>query len=90
MQTESYGRSNLSPLSNFPAVIVQEIHEALNEAQLEMRDRVKAAHGGKDLSYYWGAFVLVGADPRTDNDLESATSQYVGVAEVDSLMNEVR
>lgn len=52
MQTESYGRSNLSSLSNLPAVIVQEIHEALNEAKLEIRDRVKAAHFGKAPSYY--------------------------------------
>jgi CHAT domain-containing protein len=37
-----------------------EIHEALKEAQLEMRERVKKSHGGKDLPYYWGAFVLVG------------------------------
>ena len=37
-----------------------EIHEALKEAQLEMREQVKAAHEGKDLAYYWGAFVLVG------------------------------
>jgi CHAT domain-containing protein/tetratricopeptide (TPR) repeat protein len=34
-------------------------HEALREAQLEMRDRVKARYG-KDLPQYWGAFVLVG------------------------------
>jgi CHAT domain-containing protein/Tfp pilus assembly protein PilF len=37
-----------------------EIHQALKEAQLEMRDQVKLAHDGKDLPYYWGAFVLVG------------------------------
>jgi CHAT domain-containing protein/Tfp pilus assembly protein PilF len=37
-----------------------EVHAALQQAQLEMRDRVKAAHDGKDLPYYWGAFVLVG------------------------------
>jgi CHAT domain-containing protein/tetratricopeptide (TPR) repeat protein len=34
-------------------------HEALREAQLEMRERVKARYG-KDLPQYWGAFVLVG------------------------------
>ncbi|MGA1982511.1 MAG: CHAT domain-containing tetratricopeptide repeat protein [Acidobacteriaceae bacterium] len=37
-----------------------EIHEALKEAQLEMREQVKKSHDGKDLPYYWGAFVLVG------------------------------
>jgi CHAT domain-containing protein/Tfp pilus assembly protein PilF len=37
-----------------------EIHQALKEAQLEMRDQVKKRHDGKDLPYYWGAFVLVG------------------------------
>jgi CHAT domain-containing protein len=37
-----------------------EIHKALRGAQLEMRTKVKAAHDGKDLPYYWGAFVLVG------------------------------
>jgi tetratricopeptide (TPR) repeat protein len=37
-----------------------EIHAALEQAQLEMRDKVKAAHGGRDLPFYWGAFVLVG------------------------------
>jgi CHAT domain-containing protein len=36
-----------------------EIHQALKEAQLEMRDHVKKTYG-KDLPYYWGAFVLVG------------------------------
>jgi CHAT domain-containing protein len=34
-------------------------HEALRQAQLEMRDKVKARYS-KDLPYYWGAFVLVG------------------------------
>jgi CHAT domain-containing protein len=34
-------------------------HEALREAQLEMRTRVKARYG-QDLPFYWGAFVLVG------------------------------
>jgi CHAT domain-containing protein len=34
-------------------------HEALREAQNELRGRVKARYGG-DLAYYWGAFVLVG------------------------------
>lgn len=37
-----------------------EAHEALKEAQLEMREKVKTAHEGKDLPYYWGAFVLAG------------------------------
>jgi CHAT domain-containing protein len=37
-----------------------EKHEALKEAQLEMREKVRQAHGGHDLPYYWGAFVLVG------------------------------
>lgn len=37
----------------------KEKHAALREAQLEMRERVKARYG-KDLPYYWGAFVLVG------------------------------
>jgi CHAT domain-containing protein len=37
-----------------------EAHQALKEAQLEMREKVKTAHGGRDLPYYWGAFVLVG------------------------------
>ena len=37
-----------------------EIHEALKEAQLGMREKVKLSHDGKDLPFYWGAFVLVG------------------------------
>jgi CHAT domain-containing protein/Tfp pilus assembly protein PilF len=37
-----------------------EIHQALKEAQLAEREKVKAEHEGKDLPYYWGAFVLVG------------------------------
>jgi tetratricopeptide (TPR) repeat protein len=37
-----------------------EIHQALKESQLEMREAVKAYHDGKDLPVYWGAFVLVG------------------------------
>jgi tetratricopeptide (TPR) repeat protein len=37
-----------------------ETHKALKEAQLEMREKVKSTHDGKDLPYYWGAFVLVG------------------------------
>ena len=37
-----------------------ETNQALKEAQLEMREKVKAAHEGKDLPYYWGAFVLAG------------------------------
>jgi hypothetical protein len=32
----------------------------LKEAQLEMREQVRMTHDGKDLPYYWGAFVLVG------------------------------
>ncbi|HKO44868.1 MAG TPA: CHAT domain-containing tetratricopeptide repeat protein [Pyrinomonadaceae bacterium] len=34
-------------------------HEALREAQLEMRERVKTRYG-KDLPFYWGAFIRVG------------------------------
>ena len=34
-------------------------HEALRRAQLKERDTVKERYG-KDLPYYWGAFVLVG------------------------------
>jgi CHAT domain-containing protein len=34
-------------------------HEALREAQLEMRQRIKERYG-KDLPQYWGAFVMVG------------------------------
>lgn len=37
-----------------------EMHEALKEAQLEMREKVKSEHDGRDLPYYWGAFVLAG------------------------------
>lgn len=37
-----------------------EVHQALKDAQLAMRAQVRAAHGGNDLPYYWGAFVLVG------------------------------
>lgn len=37
-----------------------EKHEALRKAQLEMRAKVKREYGGRDLPYYWGAFVLVG------------------------------
>jgi CHAT domain-containing protein/Tfp pilus assembly protein PilF len=37
-----------------------EIHEALKEAQLELREEVKNEHDGEDLPCYWGAFVLVG------------------------------
>jgi tetratricopeptide (TPR) repeat protein/CHAT domain-containing protein len=37
-----------------------EKHEALKQAQLEMRQQVKASHDGRDVPYYWGAFVLVG------------------------------
>ena len=36
-----------------------EKHEALKQAQLEMRERVRRSHG-HDPSYYWGAFVLLG------------------------------
>jgi CHAT domain-containing protein len=35
-------------------------HEALREAQLEIREKVKAANSGYDQPYMWGAFVLVG------------------------------
>ena len=35
-------------------------HQALREAQLELRARVRARYG-KDLPQYWGAFVLVGS-----------------------------
>ncbi len=35
-------------------------HEAFKQAQLIIREEVKQAHDGKDLPYYWGAFVLVG------------------------------
>ena len=34
--------------------------KALREAQLEMRERVKARRDGDDIPFYWGAFVLVG------------------------------
>jgi CHAT domain-containing protein len=34
-------------------------HEALREAQSELRATVKARYG-RDLPYYWDAFVLVG------------------------------
>jgi CHAT domain-containing protein len=37
-----------------------DMHEALKQAQLEIREEVKREHSGKDLPYYWGAFVLVG------------------------------
>jgi CHAT domain-containing protein/Tfp pilus assembly protein PilF len=37
-----------------------EKHEALRQAQLAIREEVKQAHDGKDVPYYWGAFVLVG------------------------------
>jgi CHAT domain-containing protein len=37
-----------------------EIHQALKEAQLELREQVRVSYGGTDLPYYWGAFVLVG------------------------------
>lgn len=37
----------------------REKHEALREAQLEMREKVKARYGA-DLPVFWGAFVLVG------------------------------
>jgi CHAT domain-containing protein/Tfp pilus assembly protein PilF len=37
-----------------------EKHEALRQAQLELRTKVKRAYGGHDLPYYWGGFVLVG------------------------------
>lgn len=37
-----------------------EKHEALKQAQLVVREEVKRAHDGKDIPFYWGAFVLVG------------------------------
>ncbi|HME01374.1 MAG TPA: CHAT domain-containing tetratricopeptide repeat protein [Terriglobia bacterium] len=37
----------------------EEKHEALREAQLEMRETVEARYHA-DVPYYWGAFVLVG------------------------------
>jgi CHAT domain-containing protein len=37
----------------------KEKHEALREAQFEMRKKIKARYG-EDLPFYWGAFVLVG------------------------------
>lgn len=37
-----------------------EKHEALKQAQLAMREKVKQEHDGHDLPYYWGAFVMVG------------------------------
>jgi CHAT domain-containing protein/tetratricopeptide (TPR) repeat protein len=37
----------------------EEKHQALRKAQLEMRQVVKERYG-RDLPYYWGAFVLVG------------------------------
>lgn len=35
-------------------------HEALKEAQLEVREEVRRDHDGRDLPFYWGAFVLYG------------------------------
>jgi len=37
-----------------------EMHQALRDAQIEMREQVRQTHDGKDLPYYWGAFVLIG------------------------------
>jgi CHAT domain-containing protein len=37
-----------------------EKHEALKQAQLAVREEVKRDHDGRDLPFYWGAFVLVG------------------------------
>ncbi len=34
-------------------------HQALREAQLDMREKIKERYG-RDLPFYWGAFVLVG------------------------------
>lgn len=42
------------------AAMLKEVHKALKQAQLEMRETVKAKHGGQAPPYYWGAFVLVG------------------------------
>jgi CHAT domain-containing protein len=38
----------------------QAVPSALQQAQLEMRAKVKSAHAGQDLPYYWRAFVIVG------------------------------
>jgi CHAT domain-containing protein len=37
----------------------KEKHEALREAQQEMRKRVRA-RGDQDYPFFWGAFILVG------------------------------
>jgi len=37
-----------------------EMHKALMQSQLEIREKARAEHDGHDLPYYWGAFVLVG------------------------------
>ncbi len=38
----------------------QDKHEALRQAQLKERETVRQRYAGKDLPFYWGAFVLVG------------------------------
>jgi tetratricopeptide (TPR) repeat protein len=35
-------------------------HDALKQAQLELRNDVRSRFGGEDRPFYWGAFVLVG------------------------------
>lgn len=37
-----------------------EMHDALKQAQMAVRAQVRKEHGGRDLPYYWGAFVLAG------------------------------
>ena len=37
----------------------KEKHEALRKSQQEIRERVKVRYG-RDLPYYWAAFILVG------------------------------
>jgi CHAT domain-containing protein len=40
-------------------VVGQDKHQALREAQLEIRQKVKARYG-QDAPIYWGGLVLVG------------------------------
>ena len=55
-------RETLELMKRFYAKWVSgmEMHQALNQAQLEMRESVRLSHHGRELPYYWGAFVLVG------------------------------
>ena len=55
-------RETLELMKRFYAkwVAGMEMHQALKQAQLEMRKSVRSSHNGVDLPYYWGAFVLVG------------------------------